>query len=268
MKQGKLKIIGATVILVAVIFGVIFFGINQNFDNNDIETANKPTAKVSASKKTDNQKTNKSRKAPDKSLYLQDTEKPDRILAIHPHGTDGVYQYRKSADGSIYPEQEFFKGNVSLKGNNISVQPTDNQSSAKGFNLKKKSNGKVVDEDSGHLYNGFTIKKNDISNKPKTDHVLRQPQHNRDYVDNSTGPRDVAYMLENGDFYNPYRNTYYGPGDGYKSFDPTLFNAHKYDDAYDIMAGNQNGQTEIAAKNIEEQKNWSIAIHYPHKLSD
>lgn len=263
MKQGKLKKIALAVILVAIVFGIIIFAVHQNFDDTDIKSTDKATDKVSASKKDNSNKNSKK-----KSIYLQDTEKPDRILAIHPHGTDGIYQYRKSSDGSLYPEQKFFQGDVSLKGDSISVKPDDKQSSAKGFNFKKQSDGKVVDVDSGHHYNALTPEKAKGDEKPDAGSVSKQPQHDPDYVETSTEPRDVAYMLENHNFYNPYRNTYYGKGDDYKSFDPSKFNADDYADDNNIMSGNQNGQTEIAERNKLEQQYWHEAIKYPHKLGD
>jgi hypothetical protein len=93
-----------------------------------------------------------------KNVFLQDSKNPDRIIAVNPYGTKGVYLYRKAADGSIYPEQKFFDGTIYTTNNGITISPSNSNSSSSKFNLERDKNGNLIDNDSGTKYKTLIIK--------------------------------------------------------------------------------------------------------------
>ncbi|WP_125770243.1 hypothetical protein [Companilactobacillus furfuricola] len=113
---------------------------------------NKPAKKHNKKQANNSQKTN------DNSIFLQSSDNPDRIIAINPYGSKGVYQYRQQANGDIYPEYKYFNGSTKKAGKNLHVIPTSNATKNNSMSFTKNDKGVYVDNKSGQTYNYYHIK--------------------------------------------------------------------------------------------------------------
>jgi hypothetical protein len=140
--------------LLIFLISVISF---NNYNNSGVMNTSeqKEGISIASSKNNSKNKTN---------LFLQDKNNPDHILAINPYGSDGVYQYRKQANGDIYPEYKFFDGHLSTKKSNLRVSSTSGEVS-KSITLKKSGNGDYQ-SNSGNKYRELSVStQNDDSKK-------------------------------------------------------------------------------------------------------
>jgi hypothetical protein len=135
-KRAKI-IASISAVVVLLIVGIFSY---RSYTNISVKDSN-PT--VSSKRKVADAKTNnkntKSKKN-DSNIFLQDQNNPDRIIAIHPFGSDGVYQYRQSADGTLYPEYKFFDGSYSLNSKGLKVSPYQNSKQTRSFDFSKRGN--------------------------------------------------------------------------------------------------------------------------------
>ncbi|MQS53017.1 hypothetical protein [Companilactobacillus mishanensis] len=148
-------IVSLAVIFVAVVFGIVYTAYNSYQDTNISPSENnskKDAAKADTSSKPYKKKA--SAKS-DENIFFQDKQNPDRVLAIHPFGSKGVYEFRKQANGNLYPEHKFFDGTVSKdKNGNITVTPDNGEKSARSISVSKDktANNSYSDTDSGTNY--------------------------------------------------------------------------------------------------------------------
>ncbi|AKP67896.1 hypothetical protein [Companilactobacillus ginsenosidimutans] len=140
-----------TLITTVAVLLVAFFSYQSytHISVKDSEPSVSKKAKPVQNVKANNKK--KAQKKDDNSIFLQDTNSPDRIIAIHPNGSKGIYQYRKQANGTIYPEFKFFNGDAKYSNGNLFVNPNaKNQSES--FNFKTDKSGNYVETNSKRKY--------------------------------------------------------------------------------------------------------------------
>lgn len=166
-----------TIILLASYFSFKSYtniGVN---DNSQVASSSNKPAKNNNKKQANNSKKNN-----DKSIFLQNSDNPDRIIAINPYGSKGVYQYRKQANGDIYPEYKYFNGSAKKSDNSLNVVPTSNSNKQSSMNFTKNGNGIYVDKESGQSYNALTT-----TTSNQTDKKPRQldPMYSDMYLDDN-----------------------------------------------------------------------------------
>jgi hypothetical protein len=155
--QIGIGILVATIALIALYFSYRSYT-QIDVNKKDASSTSVTTAK-SASKKAKSQK----------NIFLQNKQDPDRIIGIHPNGSDGVYQYRKQANGTIYPEYKFFDGNVSANGNKLNVAPNNSERASQKMSYVSTGNGEYRDEQTGAQYQKVNIATEEKSSTDQND---------------------------------------------------------------------------------------------------
>ncbi|MFD1470865.1 hypothetical protein [Companilactobacillus mishanensis] len=277
MKKHFKLIISIAIIVSAVIFGIIYSAYNSYSDTNIKTTENninKHNDKADASIKTNS---NRKKTKSNDNIFLQDKQNPDRILAIHPFGTKGVYEFRKQANGNIYPEHKFFDGKISKSNSgNISVTPNKSNNGARKIAIEKTQSGELKDHDSGTAYTAlqtkqesdvthYEYKDNSTGEEGKISDNNGSPLYGPDYNGTFEYNPNSLYRVAPGQFYQPSTHTIYGQGDFYKTYDRSTFNYHIDDDPNSAMYYKQNGlpKDDKASTELHEIE---TAKYYPHVL--
>lgn len=165
-KHRRLLIVLGGFIIIALITSYFSFKSYTNIgvnDNSEVTTSNHNSAK-----KHNKKHANNSQKTNDNSIFLQSSDNPDRIIAINPYGSKGIYQYRKLANGDIYPEYKYFNGSAKKAGKNLKVIPTSHSTKKNSMNFTKNDDGVYVDKKSGQTYNALTTTSGQNHKKPDT----------------------------------------------------------------------------------------------------
>ncbi|WP_125771457.1 hypothetical protein [Companilactobacillus furfuricola] len=287
-RTGLSIIIGGLVIIVllaAYTSYKSYTNIGVGGDDPKVETTNTKSNKSQKSPKKDRKGPNKK----DSNIFLQDAQHPDRILAINPNGTNGVYLYRMQSDGTIYPEYQYFNGQTKISKNSIHSISSGAKKNGE-FNLKKTdtSNGEYQDADSGKVYNALnyptlnqkfdnmlsktnnpiylSVKKK--ANESNFDYLLRVTKYKSD-PSSSDGQKNSGLFfqhsyqrLKNGNYYDTKSKMIYGnqPNDislsqFYKN--PSKYIDNSFDITKDVMYYKQNDQTEVSNDSINENTQWT-----------
>jgi hypothetical protein len=287
-KRTKLfAIIGGFIV---VILFAVFVGY-QNYSNIGVnDNSNISTTNHNKSKTNKHLSTSKPSKK-DSNIYLQSKDNPDRILAIHPYGSNGIYQYRAQSKNYLYPEYEYFKGYTSITNRGINVIPFDKSEKYSSFYLNKTKNGEYKDSQSGETYestfksqnsqdhsentSSFDIVNNNFSAWNKK--VLEkdsQPVNDTSFQKGLTTSMHIPIRLKNGDYYDLL--TYKIYGNSTINIDPKEFeeNNGEYIDSnqlfsmaidknnpnYDkMMYYKQNNVTEVSNDEINENIEYNHA---------
>lgn len=260
-------------------------------DNPKVTTKNvdkTPKNRQSKSKKHHSKKRNNDSKK-DQNILLQDANNPDRVIAIHPYDSNGIYQYRAQANGSLYPEYKYFNGNVVRQGNKLIVTPVNNASSKKSFTFVKGNDGTYREANSGQTYRPMNTSEPTNSSN---DHLTAQDPISgvmKDVLDNTSNPTQnangtatgknefrVPFPLSNGSYFDMVNKFFYGPNSEDLNMTEFKNNPSKYlneDSPADYMANEmmyykQNYQTEISQKEIDEDIYWNDAMDKYMQSSD
>ncbi|WP_125770254.1 hypothetical protein [Companilactobacillus furfuricola] len=220
MRRRKL-FFGLSGLLIVVVAFSAYFAF-QSYSNTDIDHEAKVTTSETGSAKATTKSHKK--KTTDKPFYLQNTDNPDRFLAINPKETKGIFRYRAQANGDIYPEYEYFNGQTSKNSDNLTVTPKNTSNQSASFSFVKQKNGQYKDEKTGENYKPVDVEENGSNNKSskKVD-----PDWYRKYLKNSlssySNPSKDNYSkrpynkdthqpiyLKNGDYYDINENFFYG----------------------------------------------------------
>lgn len=277
MKQTSRRylIIGA-IVCIALIAGYFSYQSYSNISVNHQTTTSehaKPDHKATASKKTSKKDPN------DENIFLVDQKNPDRIIAINPGGSKGIYQYRKQSDGMIYPEFKFFNGSISYNKNGIEIVPDSKSTSNDPFRFTKTSDGAYIDKSAQvyyKMYDGFqnTTHTADSSGLDPNSALL-DPSDPSATENNPSpfSPKSLMYLfrLSNGDLYQPYTGLYYGKN--WKSFNVSTFNSKDksqlWDTSSDIMYYKQNESTALSSQEIKyyqvAYRSKSINTQFPNE---
>lgn len=274
-KRIKLMgIFGGIIVIIAV---AIFFSY-QSYSNISLSNDSQMTPnKTDKNNKTASKKTSKNN-----NIFLQDKDNPDRIIAIHPYGSNGVYQYRSQANGNLYPEYKYFNGQVSSKNNKLAVSPLKN-TSAKSFSFKKNSDGSYHNTNNGHNYQKLATTRNDhdglsvddSSNDSVSDNTIEDglneilkdrsnPTYGNDTIDVSQEALQNYrhyIKLKNGDYYDANSDFFYGPNsekfttDDFKN-NPDAYADPDYHIEDSMMYYKNNNQTHVTNEEINENVYW------------
>ncbi|AKP67612.1 hypothetical protein [Companilactobacillus ginsenosidimutans] len=199
--------------------------------------------------------------------FFVDTNKPDRIIAVNPHGSKGVYQYRQQADGKIYPEFKFFNGSLQQVGGKLIVSPTNSKSPSESFVYEKQPDGNYKEQHTNETYmkyDGFAENnkphKNGSAYQDTINEALDNPSDPSHGANNTepfkTDDKYISYRLKNGDYYQPFTGTYYGKNWAtfdYASFDPND-KSKLSDNSNRVMSYKQNNVTELSEDEIKVYK--------------
>lgn len=221
LKKRKLLFGLSGLLIIVVVFSAYFAF--QSYSNTDIDHEAKVTTNEKGSTKATTKRHTK--KTTDKSFYLQNIDNPDRFLAINPQGTKGIYRYRAQANGDIYPEYEYFKGQSYKSSGNLKISPKNKSNKSASFSFVEQKNGDYKDEKTGDIYKTVNVddggSHNDVSSKnvdpdwytnyrKRTLSSYSNPTKN----DNSQKPynKDThqPIYLQNGDYYDINENFFYG----------------------------------------------------------
>lgn len=223
----------------------------------------------------------------DSNIFLQDTNNPDRIIAINPYGSDGVYLYRKQANGDIYPEYKYFNGKTNISGNKLTVSSKEASSKNSNFSFELSNNGTYRDTNTGDHYQPIAAGK-DQNSRPASKPLYINGQQMRPnetiaefvtraskYASNPSydASSDVAYNDNYHDFIKLKNNNYYDTifkkiyGENASQVDLNDFSNHpekyvdpNFDITQDAMYYKQNGQTQVSDDSAEEYYQWEHQI--------
>jgi hypothetical protein len=154
------------IILISIIALVLVFyfsytsHVNTTVNNNNSRIHTDSSTNLNKKK---NNKKNQSKKSKS-NIFLQDSNTPDRIIAINPFGTKGIYQYRKQSNGDIYPEFKIFNGKIYQQGNTMKIIPS-NSKNGKPIILNSNKNGTYKDSNSNDSYNIIKVNNNNDASK-------------------------------------------------------------------------------------------------------
>jgi hypothetical protein len=295
MKSHKrtFDVIGGFVVIILL---AAFFAV-QNYSNIGVQDSPKVTtskkSKPAETKKNKSESSKKSAKS-DQNIFLQDENDPDRVIAIHPYGSNGVYQYRSQANGSIYPEYKLFNGTVSTSGDKISVTPLGNKQNNAGFTFKKDKSGVYHEAGSGQTYQPITIKPANPSNKPTNVPTPQTPPNGgqtlvgedpytgviKYILDNSSNPTQDAsstvnkggqfhsfFPFKNGAYFDFINKIFYGPNSENMTMTDLRDNPSEYFDGdvmtqlqNNVMYYRQNNTTTVTNDDVQENIDWNKAM--------
>lgn len=283
-RTGLSIIIGGLVIVVllaAYTSYKSYTNIGVGGDDPKVETTNKTTINNHHKKNISNKKNS--------NIFLQDAQHPDRILAINPNGSNGVYLYRMQSDGTLYPEYQYFNGQTKVSEDSI-VTTSNNAKTNNSFKLKKTnhSNDVYQDSDSGEIYNALvsptvnqkidnmlsktnnplflTVKKG--TNESNWNYLLRVAKYKSD-PSSTDGKKNRGLFiqhsyqrLKNGNYYDAMLKQIYGNQPNNVSLSQFYKNPSKYiDNSFDItkdvMYYKQNNQTIVSNDSIKENTEWT-----------
>ncbi|WP_125709859.1 hypothetical protein [Companilactobacillus zhongbaensis] len=280
-RTGLSIIIGGLVIVVllaAYTSYKSYTNIGVGGDDPKVETTNTKSTKSQKSPKKDHKGPNKK----DSNIFLQDTKNPDRIIAIHPYGSDGVYLYRTQANGAVYPEYKYFNASLQQSNTRLAVQPIGNSIDTQSMTFIKNQNGLYVDNNTGKTYTQLNNHEND-----KDYNTLDIRNHNKDVLNNTSDPthdettndsskNDLRtqhhyIILKNGNYYDQFLGTFYGKYPQNYTYDELLQDGSQYIDhsqtpSDDVMYYKDNNQTHVTNSEVDENIEWNKA--YDQKLSD
>lgn len=264
----KAKIITAITTVVAV-FLIGFFSY-QSYTHTSVKQSEPSVESNSPKASSKDKKTDKSKKD-DSRIFLQDQNNPDRVIGIHPQGTNGVYQYRKQSNGNLYPEYKFFNGEISRNKNQLTVKPTSNNS-ANSFSYKIGKDGTYTDANSNETY----VKLNDVNDSSENyDDIYHGKDHgvitvgddyanpSHDQNDYQKTPIDSQYFrLNNNDYIAPHNRWYHGFH--FNTFDVDSYDPSDiiYNDANldKVMYWKNNGQTHLSQDELAEDYYFNLAM--------
>ncbi|AKP67615.1 hypothetical protein [Companilactobacillus ginsenosidimutans] len=282
MSNRSKTLISIGSIIVIILIGYFSY---QSYSNISVKNSNPAVSQKSKTNKkkiADAETTKKrGRKDTNDNVFLQDKNNPDRIIAIHPFGSNGVYQYRRQSNGNLYPEFKFFDAKISRKVGQLKVHSTGDN--AKSFNYKTDSKGNYIDVTTGKVMTPLEINKHhsnrgDImtahtSNNSNKGSIVYQDSSNPqgDHIDNSHPYFTGLVHLANGDFidtrYSEYLGNNYNPKYNSKYADKSIV----YDDNHinDVMYYAQNDTTDVSNEDIGYVTDWNAVENEPiHKFDN
>lgn len=253
-------------------------------DDPKVETTNTKSTKNQKSPKKDHKRPNKK----DSNIFLQDTKNPDRIIAIHPYGSDGVYLFRKQADNTLYPEYKYFNGKSDAKGNKLTVVSNKKSNSQTNFNFSIDKNGSYQEKSTGQEYHQIPVtadssqnSKPDMNKNNKSLYIngdemipgesfkeylarispyISNPTHN-----SSSNTTNIDYhdyiKLKDGNYFDTVYKKLYGSTSDKINLTDFYNNPQNYIDSNfnikdDVMYYKQNGQTQVGDDSTNEYLQW------------
>lgn len=295
-KHRRLLIVLGGFIIIALIASYFSFKSYTNIgvnDNSEVTTSNNQSAK-----KHNKKQANNSPKTNDNSIFLQSSDNPDRIIAINPYGSKGIYQYRQQANGDIYPEYKYFNGSYKKSKSSINVSPLMNNKRKTSLVFKNTGSNKYKDTKSNENFtelnkigkdkvqiplntNDGDSVENQIAKRPASKKYLtsvkntdtpisfyaRVGQHVSDpsqyKFDKNVQPYGSYYHLSDGSFIViPYRRYV---GHNFQSFDVEKYNnsdpLRHEDSINDAMYYRQNNVTTVSQKDVDIVTDWNKMVN-------
>ncbi len=141
--------IAGAIVAVILLIGFISYKSYSNIGVGDGDNPSVESSKVGQKKVSKNNAKSTKQKKGKNALFLQDTKNPDRVLAINPSGSDGVYQYRRQANGNLYPEYKFYSGSAKIVDNKLIITPYHGQKNMTPYSFEINKNGNYTELSSG-----------------------------------------------------------------------------------------------------------------------
>lgn len=311
-KHTGLSIIIGGLVIVVLFAAYVSYKSYSNIgvgDDPKVETTEKAPAQHKQNVKKNAKKDNHPGSKPDKkdsNIFLQDTKNPDRIIAIHPYGSKGIYLYRKQANGSIYPEYKYFNGDTSLSHGRLIIKPTSKKSDQSSFDFDVHKDGTLEETSSDKNYqpvpiktsNGFNNQQGQKSNSTpmmmtingeqilvkQSDTLPKYLNRISKYLSNPTQDNNsaVSYVplnahdfikLKDGNYYDTQFKKIYGANSKEINLKDFYNNPQKYiDQTYnikdDVMYYKQNGQTQVGEDSTNEYLQWASAMAGTGSISE